>query len=272
MNQNINFKKYMFNFQVNVDGSGYYQCRDTWQDLDYTPNYSKFYFICEGEGYLKIGDKEYYPKPGQLFFMPAGIKQSYSTIPNRPPFLKYWCHFTAKIGTLHLSDIIKTPVFIDVSDKSYLVDLFSQLVEYTKKDDLISALKEKSLMLEIITYFMSQKSDMDFTQNSLSVFDKTEALTQYIYNNLKGDLSIEKLANVIHFHPNYFMKFFKKHLGDSPMRYIKKIRIEKAKLLLKTTKMSIHEISDEIGFHDVYHFSKEFRNYTGFSPSNFRNI
>src|SRR5690242_5784985 len=90
-------KSYLSNVQVNVTLAGYSNVGPEWRDIDYTPDYNKFYFICEGEGCLKIGDKEYLPKPGQMFLMPQGIQQSYFTI-NENSFTKYWCHFTAKIG------------------------------------------------------------------------------------------------------------------------------------------------------------------------------
>ena len=71
---------YFTNMHVNLIVAAFTKCPELWSDIDYTPDYNKFYFIREGEGWLKVGEKEFYPKPGQLCLMPAGIKQSYSNI------------------------------------------------------------------------------------------------------------------------------------------------------------------------------------------------
>jgi hypothetical protein len=52
--------------QVSIVFASYTKCQDTWCDLDFLPDYNKLYFICEGEGWVKIGGREYYPAPGQL--------------------------------------------------------------------------------------------------------------------------------------------------------------------------------------------------------------
>ena len=95
---------YLDNLQVRITEVGHKQVWSDWRDLDYTPDYNKFYLICDGEGWLKIGNKEYTPKRGQWFLMPQGMKQSYSYTEG-PRFTKYWCHFTAKVGENNLLDL-----------------------------------------------------------------------------------------------------------------------------------------------------------------------
>jgi len=91
------------------------------------PDYNKFYYISNDQGWLKIGGKEYYPTTGQLYLLPAGLKQSYSYI-NDNTYTKYWCHFTAKIGTFNLFDIIKLPYFIEILNKETLEVIFQDLI------------------------------------------------------------------------------------------------------------------------------------------------
>ncbi|MDG0791511.1 AraC family ligand binding domain-containing protein [Cohnella ginsengisoli] len=113
MNNQLSRKRllqmYLSNLQVNVTALGFNPVWSDWRGIDYTPDYNKFYFITDGEGWLKIGDRELYPKPGQLALMPEGVRQSYSAI-NDKPYTKFWCHFTAKIGTINLFDLIRLPL------------------------------------------------------------------------------------------------------------------------------------------------------------------
>ena len=69
----------------------------------------------------------------------------------------------------------------------------------------------------------------------------------------------------------YISDCFKKHMGITIMKYAKKIRIDRAKVLLVTTNASILEISITLGFHDQSHFTRTFKSLAGVSPTEFRN-
>ena len=63
-------------------------------------------------------------------------------------------------------------------------------------------------------------------------------------------------------------KIFKAETGDTPIRYLINIRLEKAKELLENGwEGSIQEVAMEVGYDDAYHFSKLFKKRYGVSPS-----
>ncbi len=270
MNKEVLLKNYLSNLQVEVDVASYVHCPQNWREIDYVPGYNKFYWIRGGQGWLKIGNEEYYPKPGQLFIMPAGVLQSYSTI-SKNTFRKYWCHFIAKIGDVNLFDIIHCPVFVDVGNDHRLEKLFGKLICNMESSQFTSIIKRKAALIEIISYFLDNTNiESIFLSTSPSV-DKLNHVLSYIEDNLSDNINIETLAQIVHFHPNYFIKFFRDHLGCSPIKYINRTRVEKAKYLLKNTSLTIKEIADKIGFNDSSYFSKTFKKYTDLSPLEFRN-
>ncbi|MDG0790995.1 AraC family ligand binding domain-containing protein [Cohnella ginsengisoli] len=95
--------------RVDVIEAHYSQCSPVWREIDYVPAHNKLYYICEGEGWLRIGDKELRPEPGELVLMPANVLQSFSAIEGRRPFLKYWCHFNADLGDAGLFSWLEVP-------------------------------------------------------------------------------------------------------------------------------------------------------------------
>lgn len=269
-NKALLIKNFLSNIQVDVDMAGYTKCPQNWRDIDYIPEYNKFYYICDGEGWLKIGDKEYYPKPGQLFLMPAGVIQSYSTI-SEFTFLKYWCHFTAKINDMNLFDVIKTPIYVDVPTNSQFSSLFQNLVLNYEKDTYSSILKTRGAMFEILAWYFEY---IDIKSIDLSSYSSTRELLEvvdYIEKNLSRNITVDELSRIVHFHPNYFTRFFKDHIGYSPIQYINKLRLDKAKQLLRSTTLSVKEITDLIGFNDPSYFSRLFKKNTGLSPLEYRN-
>lgn len=261
-------ENYLANIKVDVIMASYTCCWREWKELDYIPSYNKFYFICGGEGWLKIGNEEYYPVPGQLCLMPAGVLQSYSAISDQP-FVKYWCHFTAKVGDRNLFDLIQTPLIIDVQDLRSMQRLFTELTEHHKVYTLSSMLKVQSAILGIIAAFIGQfGAGIRIIQNRKE--DKLAEILKFIQENMAADLSIEKLSAVAHFHPNHFIRFFRKNTGMTPMHYLRKVRLEKARNLILDMEMSMAEIAEAVGYRESSHFSRDFKSYTGYSPSDFK--
>ncbi len=264
-------KNYLSNMQVDITLAGYTKCFTDWRDIDYTPAYNKFYLIYAGEGWLRIGGRDYYPRPGQLFLMPGGVKQSYGAV-SENTFLKHWCHFTASVGDMNLFDLIRTPYFIDVENKDLprLKELFANLLENYSGGGMASVLKAKASIYSIIACFLEGCGAEPVSSPDSPAAEKLDTVLKYIENHLSGDITVEELARTVYLHPNYFIRFFKKHLGCAPMHYIKSLRLEKARTLLAGSAMPVKEVALATGFRDLFHFSKSIKSYTGFSPSELR--
>ncbi len=92
----------------------------------------------------------------------------------------------------------------------------------------------------------------------------------YIYEHYSEDISVEKLAELVYLSPGYFSYIFKKETGDTVSRFIRNYRMEQAKKLLSDTSMKIVQICKETGFSNVSYFCKNFREYCGCSPEQYR--
>lgn len=244
-------------------------CPHDWVRPDFIPKYNKFYYICEGSGRITLDGKHIYPQSGQLFFAPAGIVQSFS-VTNSSPFTMYWCHFTSNIELHPLFRSIGIPNLIYVDDSSRLLGYFLQLIDNSNQNGLTTTIKIQSALLEMVAFYIDHAClEARKDVNVLSI-NKLLDTIQYIDANLNKDMTIFELSQTVHFHPNYFIRFFKTHFGVSPMRYIYVRRMEKAKEMLLGSSMSIHEVAHLTGFHDASHFSTSFKKHVGVSPSEFR--
>ena len=83
------------------------------------------------------------------------------------------------------------------------------------------------------------------------------------------DMSIKDIAKLCNVSECYFRRLFKEYSGETPIEFRQKYRIEKAKQLLLSDILSIGEISQELHFADIYHFSKTFKSIVGVSPKKF---
>ena len=147
----------------------------------------------------------------------------------------------------------------------YLHPIYNKF--YKKISSLNSIDKLQQLELDMIdTYINLLITDTEVTDSFV-----INRILKHLHLNIESTISLKKLSNDLNLSQGYISDCFKKHMGITIMNYAKKIRIERAKVLLLTTNDSILDISIRLGFHDQSHFYKIFKSFTGVSPSEYRN-
>ena len=100
--------------------------------------------------------------------------------------------------------------------------------------------------------------------------DVWQELSEYIDQNLGGDLTLEALAQKCFYNPSYFSRVFKEKFGMSFVEYVTRRRLERALSLLVETNSSVEEISEKVGFSSRAHFYRVFAKYVGGHPTDYR--
>jgi AraC-like DNA-binding protein len=136
-----------------------------------------------------------------------------------------------------------------------------------KKDAYIP--KCLSLLYEII-YLISQNLLKTYYPNEKSL--RLLPAISFIENNYNDyELKVPLLAGIASMSVSSFRKYFNDVYNTSPIQYINILRINHAKDLLSSGYYSITEISELVGYSNVYYFSKVFKQKTGLSPRDYRN-
>lgn len=92
----------------------------------------------------------------------------------------------------------------------------------------------------------------------------------YIYEHTDSEISLEQMADYINVSPFYLSKLFKEEKGVTFVNFVNDTRLEKSRDLLKTTDLSIKEVTAAVGYNDQNYFSRIFRNKYGITPTEFR--
>lgn len=117
-----------------------------------------------------------------------------------------------------------------------------------------------------------QETDFTHKENNLRKAEITliKNAATLILLELSQPLTIENLAKRVGLNPNKLQMGFKTIFQLTVNKYIRRKRLERAKLLLKTTDLNISQISEEIGISSVSYFSKIFKEEYGKKPSKFK--
>lgn len=148
-------------------------------------------------------------------------------------------------------------------DVSYdLCDHFAQRIEDAEDSTELGHATEEILS----SYF--QKVCAAKTATGISPIVKN--CCDYIAVHISEKLSIAELAERAGYSEYYFSRKFKQEMGYSISEYIMREKIERAKVLLSTTNMSILDISLELSFNSRSYFSDSFQKIAGISPGEYR--
>lgn len=151
----------------------------------------------------------------------------------------------------------------DMRDKAEYI-LHEMLSEYTC-GNVGSATVLQGYLTVLITYICRVST------YGLPGFDEISGgITNYINRHYKEKLTLETLATKCFYSPKYFSRIFKERYGMNVTDYIQQKRIEEGMRLLRTTLMSVTEISVSIGYSDKVLFHRYFRKYCGMTPLEYR--
>lgn len=176
----------------------------------------------------------------------------------------YWCHFTGSDAAAFLSDLGFSPlpalldIGRDVGVSERFEKLFAAFSEEAPFRGRVLASILEALLLSIAKICSKHKKN----PLSRSVSFINEAYTKSI--------SIPELAAMENLSNSRYNAVFSRIFGMPPIGYIKRLRMQNACELLISTDLSVKQIGVAVGYSDPHFFSKQFKLYTGMSPSEYR--
>ena len=100
--------------------------------------------------------------------------------------------------------------------------------------------------------------------------DRMKNIYKYVRENYKETIPLHMIADEVSMTEPAFCRYFKKMSGKTFTQFVNEYRLVHASKLLAETSISISEACFESGFNNFSHFNKQFKNYTGKSPSQYR--
>ena len=182
----------------------------------------------------------------------------------------YWAVFSGRLVSELLSNIgLSTERKLHVEAHSDVATIFEKILseELHKKSnsDIVIASAFISA-LGIMSRIATDSPQKDTIKGYEKIFPALDAINSDCTDR-KG---VEEYAKMCNLSASYFTHLFTKIIGSPPMEYKQLRRMDIAKKLLITTRLSIKEISTIIGFNDPLYFARCFKQTVGKSPSQFR--
>ncbi len=266
---------------------GYDKLDHNWDFNNVISPFTRLYYITKGSAYVYHHHTKIELLPGNLYLIPS---YTYSSYKCDISFEQYYISFFEELGTgLSIYNLVKfnyevkaTPLdeyyfkkLLAINPNRGLVnnnpeyyDKYQVLLGFEERNKDLSVsnyLETHSILKILLSRFIDAKATLENKKNT-----NIDGVLSFISKNLHHNLKVSVLADYCNLSKDHFSRIFKKQYQIRPSKYIQNMLIERAMLLLITTRYSIEEIALKLGFENYNYFIRFFKLHVKKSPKEFR--
>ncbi len=255
------------------------------------PNYHDFFEISyfhSGTGVYHFADRTFNIRPGEVVLIPSGIMHHVDADPEDSlktvsvyfmPELVYQAGSTPHDYNFLLPFFsprtARPPVFreseLGVSVWKSTLEMHAIMQGAQEYHQLDLKMRLCGILLVFLRKMMKYQNNPSKTRPApINRIKRLDGVFNFIQAEYAKPISLKQLAGIAYMSPTYFCHFFREVTGLSPIEYVLRYRIDKAKELLISSGVTIAEIGYHVGFNSQSYFDRVFQRYTHSSPKNFR--
>jgi AraC-like DNA-binding protein len=183
------------------------------------------------------------------------------------------------LGGLRLTDLpgnhLLPPGLDYIYPSGKYADVFTtcfdrMIPEFEKKEQFYAEIAQNLAMTMVMYMFRIINEQNTEASQLLQSNASVRLATIYIQKHLHEAMTLEEIAKHCHMSKFYLSHQFTQVQGISLSKYILQSRITKSMQLLRETTMSVKEIAEAVGFHDVPYFCRTFKKETNLTPLQYR--
>lgn len=227
-------------------------------------------YIVKGTCYVYEKGKEIKAQAGSVITYLPGEAQKYTFFPDEKS-ISYYVHFTGENADNILKElgICKRRV-LSIGISSTISSLFDKLITEFQLKRVFYEYYCQGILFNIMAAIARKTSDQtnDIRHETNTRMNEIRKLMHSHFDITK---SIDEYAKLCNLSESRFSHIFKEEFGVSPKHYMIKVKIQKAKDLIKDTDLSIFQVAQMVGIDNQNYFSRLFKKHTGLSPNQYRN-
>ena len=242
----------------------------------------EFVFVEEGTAVFWAGEKQYFVKKGQGFFVNSRVLHRFysvegAIIPNfvlLPAFIApgnslIYKKYVEPIEKSTLKSLLFTPEIPWHAEVVNIMKKIAELQKQEKEEELQTSILMQELWYRI---YLHTKGTMqkENKEDEALVQGRLQLMMQYIHQHFNEKISLEEIAKQAAVSKSTALNLFRRYLHDTPVHYLLKYRLQEAAGLLSSTEKKIIVISENVGFENVEYFCKLFKKYYGVTPTEYR--
>lgn len=251
-----------------IKSVGHFFCNQDYDTNRKDYNAMLILITLNGKGSIQYNNQFYTLEKNQGFIINCNDIHHYKTYEKEWEFL--YIHFDGSESIEYIKQIVQNNGFVfETKEDSCILNNFYKINALLKDTDIKADAYCSCLILEMLTEILvaSYHDQSDTEKMPYHIKDFINDVKNNYFTKLSLDDSIKKS----YVSKSYFIRQFKKYIGQSPYEYLMNYRLNEAKKLLKNTDLPVYEIALKVGFENASYFVNYFRQKENTTPLKFRN-
>ncbi len=189
------------------------------------------------------------------------------------PFLSEYKVIFLKVSSAYLDRLLNRRYLVKGNQKLVLNSLFEEYERLKINPEsmiakgMLKTLSEQFFLLLLRNYLRVEK----YKKSPKSDLETINSLTMYFNEHLGEEVHFSDIVKKAGLSSTGLKNLFKEYTGMGVMQYYNYLKIEKAKQLLVLDELNATQIANLLGYESIHYFSRQFKNITGLSPTQYRN-
>ncbi len=247
-------------------------------------DYYELYYLVSGERYYFVKDRTFYIKTGDLVLIPPHElhKTTDTGVPGHERVLLYFTEDYMMPAGNSLRDVLNalfvngpSVIPLTLPAQNQLEDLLQKMLTEVRERSVGFELALQGFLLQLLVnltrYQQYHQNDlMDAFEHPSQIHQKISEIVQYINQNFYDTLTLSILSERFYISPYYLSRIFKETTGFTFVEYLSNVRIKEAQKLLRDSRWKVIQVAEKVGFGNIAHFGRVFKNITGKTPLQYR--
>lgn len=254
-----------------------------YQDISFLAHWHQeleLIYVRSGKAHFGINDKEFLAEAGDLIFVDTGDfhYSDSTTFQNQLDFIVFdpniinshykHAHFLQPLIThrqleeYHLTEMVEL-LFSSVHQELKEKNPYYKEIIASRLTELVFLIRRNHPRLHEVSYQYSHRSE---------TIRDMQHIMAFIDEHYSENITLSSVARQMNFSESHFSKLFKRMAGINFINYLNAVRIEQATGMLKNTDNKMMDIALSCGFGNIRSFNRTFKEYTGYTPTQFMQL
>lgn len=239
-------------------------------------------YVNGGTGKRQVGSHISYYRNGELILIGSNLPhcgftdsleghEKETVIQMRPDFLGETFFSIPEMRSIqNLFERAKMGIIFHGEVKREIGDKIEALENKTNYERLLGLLEILKL-LELADQYTVLNAEGFILETELQDNNRINVIFNFVKENFKRQIALDEIAGIVSMTVPAFCRYFKKITGKTFTQFVNEYRLTHSAKLLHEKPISITDVCFESGFNNFSHFNKQFKKFTGKTPSTYRN-
>lgn len=231
-----------------------------------------FMLSLQGRGQIEVDDVVRLADPGDIVWLNTSSRYAHGCAPGAAGWGYYWIGVGSGAGldtAYQVARCAAEPVFSG-AQSAEVTAMFERGIHAIRLSGPTAPAVISAAISDILAEVLGRRA----RRQGLIGFDREGGRLGGVVDRMRTDIdwpwTVPDMARLAALSPSQLHRSFKQRFGVSPINWLRSERINRARRLLADAALSVAEVGRRCGYHDPYHFSRDFRRLCGVSPAGFR--